>query len=180
MPDRNATDLHLGRDAHPPDEPTPAGHGDRVTPAPDGGAGGWEAFDDPDAVSRERQAGASTTPEVASRDLVSIEADPSGDAAARPADRQSPAEILQPGGELIGTPGTSTGIRELPGHQREAEELYERLSTGGREAAPPGYSGRAVELPDGGFVGLRLESKSGGPAIDVNIPDIEITRIHFR
>jgi hypothetical protein len=51
MPDRNATDLHLGRDAHPPDEPTPADHGDRVAVAPDGGAGGWEAFDDPDAPS---------------------------------------------------------------------------------------------------------------------------------
>jgi filamentous hemagglutinin len=49
MPDRNATDLRLGRDAHPPDEPSPPDHGDRVAPAPDGGAGGWEAFDDPDA-----------------------------------------------------------------------------------------------------------------------------------
>jgi filamentous hemagglutinin len=49
MPDRNATDLRLGRDAHPPDEPTPADHGDQVVVAPDGGAGGWEAFDDPDA-----------------------------------------------------------------------------------------------------------------------------------
>ena len=49
MPDRNATDLRLGRDTHPPDEPTPADHGDRAAVAPDGGAGGWEAFDDPDA-----------------------------------------------------------------------------------------------------------------------------------
>jgi hypothetical protein len=145
MPDWNALDLRPDRDAHPPDEPTPA---------PDGGAGGWEAFDDPD--------------------------DSSGDAVSLPADRQSPAEILQPGGELIGAPGASTGIRELPGREREAEELYQRLSAGGREAAPPGYPGRAMELPDGGFVGLRLESRSGGPAIDVNIPGIEITRIHFR
>jgi hypothetical protein len=216
MPDRNATDLRLGRDAHPPDEPTPADHGDQVAVAPDGGAGGWEAFDDPDAPTppgttpdhpeahtptvtsapdggaggweafddpnasdRDRPADSWAAPELASRGRVTIDAGSSSDASSLPADRQSPAEILQPGGELIGTPGTSTGIRELPGNQREAEELYERLSAGGREAAPPGYSGRAVELPDGGFVGLRLESKSGGPAIDVNIPGIEITRIHF-
>jgi hypothetical protein len=157
MPDWNAIDLRPDRDAHPDDEPTPA---------PDGGAGGWEAFDDPDAVTNDRPAD-SGAPEVASHDRVAI-------------DRPSPSEILQPGGELIGAPGASTGIRELPGHQTEAEELYGRLSAGGREVAPPGYSGRAVELPDGGFVGLRLESKSGGPAIDVNIPGIEVTRIHFR
>jgi hypothetical protein len=40
MPDWNTLDLRPDRDAHPPDEPTSA---------PDGGAGGWEAFDDPDA-----------------------------------------------------------------------------------------------------------------------------------
>jgi hypothetical protein len=180
MTDWSTIDSRLGRDTRPTDEPTLDEDSDPVVVAADGGAGGWEAFDDPNAISRDRPADSWAAPEAASPDRVAIDADSSGDAASLPADQQSLAEILQPGGELIGTPGTSTGIRELPGHQREAEELYERLSTGGREAAPPGYSGRAVELPGGGFVGLRLESKSGGPAIDVNIPGIEITRIHFR
>jgi hypothetical protein len=49
MTDWSTTDARLGRDAHPPDEPTPDDRGDRVAVAPDGGAGGWEAFDDPDA-----------------------------------------------------------------------------------------------------------------------------------
>ena len=43
MPDRNAIDLRPGHDAQPADG------SDRVVVAPDGGAGGWEAFDDPDA-----------------------------------------------------------------------------------------------------------------------------------
>ena len=202
MPDRNAIDFRPDRDAHPPDDPTPDDHGDRVVVAPDGGAGGWEAFDDPDAP-----APPATTPDRPEPPTPTVTPAPDGgaggweafddpdavtnnhpadsgatakDASPLPADRQSPAEILQPGGELIGTPGASTGIRELPGHQWEAEELYARLSLFGKEAAPPGYPGRAVDLPDGGFVGLRLESKSGGPAIDINIPGIEITRIHFR
>jgi hypothetical protein len=43
MTDWSAIDAGLGRDTQPDDDP------DRVVAAPDGGAGGWEAFDDPDA-----------------------------------------------------------------------------------------------------------------------------------
>jgi hypothetical protein len=38
-----------------------------------------------------------------------------------------------------------------------------------------------VELPDGqGVVGIRPESRSGDPAVDVNIPSVpEVSKIHF-
>jgi hypothetical protein len=145
----------------------------------DGGAGGYEAFDDPVAFDHPTDM---HTPPSAGEALGGKAGDgePSDEVRPPPAEQQPPAEILQPNDEPIGQPGTSPGIRELPGSEAEAENLYGRLSAGGEEVQPPGYPGRAVELPDGGFVGLRLESKSGGPAIDVNIPGIEITRIHFR
>jgi hypothetical protein len=126
----------------------------------DGGAGGYEAFDGPGPKQRAEMRTGEVPP-------LRIE-------------RRSPAEILQPSGDAIGEPGSSPGIWELPGGEREAEELYRQLSAEGEEVQPTGYPGRAVELPDGGFVGLRLESKSGGPAIDINIPGVDITRIHFR
>jgi hypothetical protein len=44
MTDWSAIDAGLGRDTQPDDDP------DRVVAAPDGGAGGWEAFDDHDAL----------------------------------------------------------------------------------------------------------------------------------
>jgi hypothetical protein len=76
MPDRNATDLRLGRDAHPPDEPTPADHGDQVAVAPDGGAGGWEAFDDPDAPEPRP----ATTPDRPERPTATVTPAPDGGA----------------------------------------------------------------------------------------------------
>jgi hypothetical protein len=48
MPNWNAIDARLSRDSHPDDEPAPPADA-RPIAAPDGGAGGWEAFDDPDA-----------------------------------------------------------------------------------------------------------------------------------
>jgi filamentous hemagglutinin len=76
MPDRNATDLRLGRDTHPPDEPTPADHGDQVAVAPDGGAGGWEAFDDPDAPEPRP----ATTPDRPERPTATVTPAPDGGA----------------------------------------------------------------------------------------------------
>jgi hypothetical protein len=54
MTDRSAIDARFGRHTRPPDDPTRDDDSDRVAPAPDGGAGGWEAFDDPDAVTGDR------------------------------------------------------------------------------------------------------------------------------
>jgi len=57
---------------------------------------------------------------------------------------ESPAEVLEPGGRPLGQPGTSEAIRQLPGGQAAAEELFERLSKGGIDITPPGHSGRLV------------------------------------
>jgi ribonuclease len=48
MPDWSIIDYGLGRDQHADDEPTMDEH-ERVGAAADGGAGGWEAFDEPDS-----------------------------------------------------------------------------------------------------------------------------------
>jgi hypothetical protein len=93
----------------------------------------------------------------------------------------SPEDILTPGGVPIGTPnGKDETIRNLPGGQAAADELFGRLSQGGTPTQP-NYPGTAVTLPGGGFVGIRSgsASSSGVPAIDVNIPGVGIGKIHF-
>ncbi len=96
--------------------------------------------------------------------------------------QQGPKEILTPGGVPLGTPnGRDETTRNLPGGQQAAEDLYGQLSQGGTPANSPTYPGSAVTLPGGGFVGIRpgSASKSGVPAIDINIPGIDIGKIHF-
>jgi hypothetical protein len=96
--------------------------------------------------------------------------------------QQGPKEILTPGGVPIGTPnGSDETTRNLPGGQQAAEDLYGQLSQGGTPANSPTYPGSAVTLPGGGFVGIRpgSASTSGVPAIDINIPGIDIGKIHF-
>ncbi len=91
----------------------------------------------------------------------------------------SPLDILAPGGQPIGNPGTSPGIRELPGGLPAAQDLFGELSRGGTRIDKPGYPGTLVQLPNnGGTVGIRPVSGSGGPAIDINIPGFK-GKIHF-
>jgi len=95
--------------------------------------------------------------------------------------QQGPKEILTPGGVPIGTAnGNDETTRNLPGGQQAAEDLYGRLSQEGTPANSPNYPGSAVNLPGGGFVGIRpgSASTSGVPAIDINIPGIDIGKIH--
>ena len=96
-------------------------------------------------------------------------------------DRLQPADILMPGGEAVGRPGASDGIRRLDGGLPAAEELFDKLAAGGRDVSPSGYPGKLVELPDGGRVGLRPVSSSAdkSPSLDINIPDIPVRKIHF-
>ena len=91
----------------------------------------------------------------------------------------SPGDILMPGGQPIGTPGSRPGYQDVPGGSQEAQDLYDQLTQGGTPSTPPIYPGTGSKLPGGGWVGIRPQSKSGGPAIDVNIPGIPITKIHF-
>jgi len=92
----------------------------------------------------------------------------------------NPIDIVAPGGNPIGTPG-STGIREVPGGaQAAAQDLFNKLTQGAVPYTPvTPYDGTMYQLPGGGFVGLRMNSESGGPAIDLNISGLGIRRLHF-
>jgi hypothetical protein len=61
-----------------------------------------------------------------------------------------------------------------------ANDLFNELTEGGKDIAPPGYPGTLVQLPGGGIVGLRPTSKSGPPTIDVNIPGISVRKVKFK
>lgn len=87
--------------------------------------------------------------------------------------------LLRPGGQLIGQPGTSSRIRLLQGGQAEAEYLFSQLSRGGQRVEGTSYPGTLVSLPGGGQVGYRSTSRSGPPTIDVVIEGLGIREIKF-
>ena len=91
----------------------------------------------------------------------------------------SPDDILIPNGKPLGTDGSKPSIREIPGGQKEADDFFDDLSAGGKPVTQPTYPGKMVDLPGGGRVGLRPNSKSGKPTIDVDIPGIPIKKIKF-
>src|SRR5947209_1954181 len=91
----------------------------------------------------------------------------------------SPDDLLMPGGLPVGTGGSGPLVRELPGGQTAADDLFSDLTVGGTPVDVPTYPGRMVDLPGGGRVGLRPRSKSGEPTIDVDIPGIPIKKIKF-
>ncbi len=94
---------------------------------------------------------------------------------------RTPSDILVPGGQQVGVPGASSGIRRLNGGLSEAQSMFDEISAGGQDITPPGYPGKLVELPNGGRVGLRPVSSSAdaSPSLDVNIPGIPVRKIHF-
>ena len=79
----------------------------------------------------------------------------------------------------MGDPGMSPDIRELPGGSDAAQKLFDDLARGGTDVTPPNYPGKMVEFPDGSRVGIRPVSGSGNAAIDVNVPGVGVTKIHF-
>ena len=91
----------------------------------------------------------------------------------------SPQDLLMPKGKPIGRKGSKASIREVPGGQKEAEDLFDDLTVGGKPVVVPAYPGKMIDLPGGGRVGLRPKSKSGRPTIDVDIPGIPIKKIKF-
>jgi hypothetical protein len=157
MTDWSAIDAQFGRDTLPTDDPTRDDGSDQVAVAPDGGAGGWEAFDDPTPTADEPKT-----------------VDEFGDAA-------RVRGIVEPGGRPIGEVGKAGDprIRELPGGLAAAQELFHALSEGGIDVTPPGHPGRLLELADGGHVGFRPRTRSHSPAIDLDIPGVRVRKIHF-
>lgn len=86
-------------------------------------------------------------------------------------------DILHPEGKLIGEIGKRSNVQVMTfGYKGEsgtkaAEKLYNELTEGKTltDITPAGYKGRMVMLPDGGIVGIRYESGSGQPTVDVNM-----------
>jgi hypothetical protein len=106
---------------------------------------------------------------------------PGGSGGTAPNAGRSPADILTPGGQPLGRPGASSGIRRENGGLTKAQEMFDELAAGGKDVTPPGYPGKLVELPNGGRVGLRPVSGSAdkSPSLDVKIPGIPVNKIHF-
>jgi hypothetical protein len=98
---------------------------------------------------------------------------------------ENPGDLLTPGGSPIGTPseGGDARIRDVPGVDGAgAEDRWWKLAASGTPVDDPRYNGDGdgiqVDLPDGGRIGFRPEAGSGGPAIDVKIPGLDITKLH--
>jgi hypothetical protein len=61
----------------------------------------------------------------------------------------------------------------------DLQAIYDKLSRGGEPATPATYDGKMVKLPDGTTVGLRNDSTSGGPTVDIKQPDGTNVKIHL-
>jgi hypothetical protein len=61
----------------------------------------------------------------------------------------------------------------------ELNELFSRLIAGGKPVEGTTYPGKLVELSDGTTVGIRTVSKSGGPTIDIKLPDGTLRKVHI-
>jgi RHS repeat-associated protein len=73
--------------------------------------------------------------------------------------------------------GRSEDVYEVP-TEAELLDIYIDLSAGGTPVSND-YPGDMVEFPDGATVGLRDESKSGGPTIDITRPGHPDEKIHL-
>lgn len=93
-----------------------------------------------------------------------------------------PKDVLNPNGKPIGYPGKRPQYRELPGGDKAARALYERLSKGGRPDTPLSYAasgGVGTRLPNGDWVGYRPQSKSDMPSVDIDVAGLPTTKIKF-
>ena len=101
-----------------------------------------------------------------------------------PPPQPSIAQLLRPGGQLIGTAskGGDPLARDLPGGVDEAQALFTRLTQGGTVISNSTYSGTLIRLSNGGTVGLRLVSRSSGPTIDIDAPGwgAVVSKTHFQ
>ena len=93
--------------------------------------------------------------------------------------RPDPKDILNPGGRPVGRQGKKPKVREKDGGKKAADNLYDKLRKGGKPDTPKNYPGEGTRLPNGDWVGKRSKSKSGDPAIDLDIKDFPYNKIHF-
>lgn len=92
---------------------------------------------------------------------------------------ETPADVLKPNGQNVGVPGSRPDIRVLPGGEKEARDLFDRLTQRGEDITPPGHPGQMIKTPDGSIIGYRSKSKSGPPTIDVNVKGLETRKLKF-
>ena len=74
--------------------------------------------------------------------------------------------------------GNSPNVYEVDTPE-ELQAVYNELSRGGEPATPETYKGKMVKLPDGTTIGLRNDSTSGGPTIDIKQPNGTNVKIHL-
>jgi hypothetical protein len=102
------------------------------------------------------------------------------DAALRTAAIRRVLNRILPNGVPIGTAGRRSNVRELPGGLTAARALFDYLRVGGQIIEKPDLRGTLIRLPGNvGYVTFRPVSTSGPPAVDINIPDVVVIRIHF-
>jgi RHS repeat-associated protein len=75
--------------------------------------------------------------------------------------------------------GRSSGVKVVDSVD-DLDVLFGRLSSGGNVVEGTTYPGRLVELPDGTTIGLWTGSKSGGPTIDIKLPDGTLQKVHVQ
>ena len=91
---------------------------------------------------------------------------------------RDPREVLMPDGERIGTFRKDPKIRTIE-NESQLRKIFSDLTVNAEPVSRPGYEGVRYSLPGGGEIGFRETSESGGPAIDIKIPGINIKKIHI-
>jgi hypothetical protein len=98
------------------------------------------------------------------------------------AENEAVLDILAPGGELLGGEGKRCDVRTLDTAE-EIEDVFQQLAPLGEDVTPDALAeigGTRIDLPDGGYIAYRPTSRSGGPTIDVRIPQLpQLGGIHL-
>jgi len=81
--------------------------------------------------------------------------------------------------KLPGRIGKTGPIKEVP-DARALDDLFNELGNGGKTVNSGSYSGIVKELPDGTIIRKRPDSKSGGAAIDITLPDGTYVKVHIK
>jgi len=68
-------------------------------------------------------------------------------------------------------------VRTVP-DEASLNSTFAELTQGGSPTTWKNFSGTVIERGDGVQVGLRSYSKSGGPTVDIRMPDGSFSRIH--
>lgn len=98
---------------------------------------------------------------------VATDADAEEDAPLSPPDRIT----------TVGEPGINEGVRQVSDDQA-VRDLFTELAEDGTAVSWGGYRGQAYVLPDGTQIGLRDDSKSGGPTMDAKLPNGDQWKVH--